>query len=151
MKIELTDEQYKTLIEMVYLGEWMINACRHPDEVIKKYQDLEQHLYSFAKAGGMERYVEYDEESKQFYPSQEFELRSDVEKYRAEFEDETFWDELIERMSVRDTVRKIGEKVADEMNGLDFYEKQIPFLEKYNKEFEENGLENLEIADERKR
>lgn len=146
MEITLTPEQYKNLIEMVYLGEWMINACRHPDEVIKKYQDLEQHIYSFAEAGGLKRYIERDEKSGEFFQTDEFEAESKAEEYRLDFEEETFWDELIDRFAVRDLVREIGEEAAKNMDPVEYYGKKIPFLVKYETEFEERGIERLEVA-----
>lgn len=146
MEIKLTEEQYKTLVEMLYLGEWMINACRSPNERIEKYEDLEQHLYSFAKAAGLECWIEYDEELKQYFPTKEFELQSEVEEYRDEFENETFWDELIERLSLRDVIRQLGEEAVDKMAGVERYEKQLVFIEKYQKEFEKHGIKNLGIV-----
>ena len=146
MEINLTAEQYKTLVEMLYLGEWMINSSRVPGQTIKKYEELEQHVYSFAKAAGLERYIEYDEESKQFFPSKEFEMASEAEEYRAEFENETFWDELIERLSLRDLVRQLGEETVEKLDGAERYKRQSVFIDKYNKEFEKHGIENLELA-----
>ncbi len=145
MKITLTKEQYKTLIEMVYLGEWMVNACRKPDEIIKKYQDLKQHVFSFSRGEDLEDLLEFDEESGEFVLAWDFEMESEVSKYRLEFEEETFWDELLEKLSTRDVIRKCGEKAVEKMDGADFYREQIPFLEKYEKEFEQHGLDRLEI------
>lgn len=146
MEIKLTEEQYKTLVEMLYLGEWMINACRSPKETIKKYQDLEQHVYSFAKAGGLERYIEYDEESKKYFPTKELEMESEAEEYRLEFENETFWDELIERLSLRDLISQLGEETVEKLDGVKRYKRQSVFINKYNKEFAKHGIENLGLV-----
>ncbi len=146
MEIKLTKEQYKTLVEMLYLGEWMINACRPHNEAIKKYQELEQYIYSFAKTAGLERHIEYDEEFKKYFLTEEFEINSEVEEYRLEFEDETFWDELVDRMSLRDMIRQFGEKAVQKMDGMEHFKHQRPFLEKYDREVEEHGIENLEIV-----
>ena len=71
MGISLTKEQYRTLIEMVYMGEWMINATR--TKTIKKYEEMEQHIASFAKTAGLEDLIEYDPESKEYFPTKAFE------------------------------------------------------------------------------
>lgn len=149
MKIELTPEQYQQLLEMVYLGEWMINACRKPEDVIEKYRDLEQHVFSFAKENGLERYVDYDEKTKTHYPSQELEMGSDAEEYRLEFEEETFWDELTERLSLRDAVDQHGEAELEKRNGIEQYKLQWPFMERYQTEFEKHEIGHLRIVSNR--
>ena len=76
MKIELTKEQYENLLEVVYLGNWMINAIRSGnkgDERIEKYDDIEQYILSFAKDFRLANFVEYNEELKQFFHTREFE------------------------------------------------------------------------------
>ena len=49
MRIDLTKEQYDKLIELVYVGNLVINGNRLQDEQIKKYNEVEQHIYSFFK------------------------------------------------------------------------------------------------------
>jgi len=44
MEIKLTKEQYKNLIMLVYLGNWMINAIRSGakgDPQIEEYNEIE--------------------------------------------------------------------------------------------------------------
>jgi len=36
MKIELTKEEYKTLLTIVYSGEWMLNSHKIKDDSISK-------------------------------------------------------------------------------------------------------------------
>jgi len=43
MKIELTKEQYKNLIKLVYLGNWIVNSIRsgeEDDKRIEKYENI---------------------------------------------------------------------------------------------------------------
>jgi hypothetical protein len=54
----------------------MINAIRSGapgDERVKKYDDIEQYIYFFAEEVGLEKYIEFDKESNQFFPTKEFE------------------------------------------------------------------------------
>jgi hypothetical protein len=71
VQINLTKEQYKTLVEMTYLGRWMINAIRV--KTIKKYDDVEQLVFSFAKQGELEDCIGYDDKLKLHFARQDFE------------------------------------------------------------------------------
>ena len=144
MEIKLTEEEYKTLVEMVYLGECMINSIRTPAHAIKKYENLEQYVYSFAKDAGLEKYIYHDAGSKMYFPSQEMESVAD--KYRTEYESEVFWDELEERLACRDMYSQYGEGAIKKMSGEEWFKKNWPFVEKYKTEFEKNVLENLQVT-----
>ena len=66
MEIKLTKEQYENLLKLVFMGSWMANAFRVKDTV-KKFEELEDYIYSFAKDFGLENYVEYDEKFKKYW------------------------------------------------------------------------------------
>jgi len=145
MDIKLTKDQYENLIKLVYLGNWMINGIRLHDEQVEKYEKIEQYIFSFAKDAEMEKYIEYDGKSKKFFPTGEFEMESDIENYRQEYEDEVFWEELVDRLARRDFIRKYGEDLIKKMDRKKRFEKEEPFVEKYEEEFEKHGIERLEI------
>ncbi len=84
MEINLTKEQYKTLMTIVYCGEWMLNSHKtKEDKQLKEIEALEQYLFSFAKESGLSKWVEYDEELKRYFPTEQMEenLHKFVEKY----------------------------------------------------------------------
>jgi hypothetical protein len=144
IKIEFTKAQYEDLIKLVYLGNWMINAiCT--DDIVKKYDNVEQHIYSFAKDVGLDRYIEFDSELNKFLPTTELEEDEEIEKYREEYDDEIFWDEVTDRLAKRDFIKKYGENAIKKMTWKERLEKEYPFIEKYEEEFEKYGIENLEI------
>jgi hypothetical protein len=146
MKIDFTKKQYETLLKLVYLGNWMINAIRTDDRV-KKYEEFEQHIFSFAEEFGLEKYIEFDEESGQFFPTNELEFGTDIEKYRQEYDDNNFWEDLHYRLVERDFVRKYSRAAIEKMDYEERIEKDHEFHEKYGKELEEHGIERLEIRE----
>lgn len=84
MKIELTKEKYKTLLIMAYCGEWMLNSYKTNKDLIQKQtNDLEQHLFSFAKSADLEKWIEYDKDMKMYFPTAEMEedLQDFIDKY----------------------------------------------------------------------
>lgn len=122
----------------------MVNGIRTAD-IIKKFEELEQYIFSFAKDFGFERFVEYDESGKNIFPSSEFEEDEELELYRNEYDDECFWDELIHRLARRDFIKTYGESSIKQMDWKERLQKEDPFVEKYADEFNRNGLEHLEI------
>lgn len=150
MEIKFTKEQYENLIKIVYLGNWMVNAIRSGnkgDEQIEKYNKIEQYIFSFAKDFGLEKYIEYNENFREFFPTREFEEADDIEQYREDYNNETFWLELVDRLSRRDFIKEWGEDAIRKMDWKEQIEKEDPFIEKYEKEFEKNGIENLIISE----
>lgn len=137
MTLELTPEQYKTLCKLVFYGEWMINS--HRESPVEEFTSLEQSIYSKAKEAELENWVEYDEQFKQFLPTRDME--EELMPAIMEYDDFTFWNNLVNRLSERDAEAKYG-KIED---FKDFISKCHEFSEGYYREFEENGLNNLSI------
>ncbi len=144
MKIRFTKDQYKNLIKLVYLGNWMINAVRLIDNQIKKYNDLEQYILSFAKEFGLEKYIEFDEEYEKFISTIDIEEDPELEEYRNDYDEEVFWQEMAIRLGSRDFVRQYGEEAIIKMDQKERFLKEQQHIITYEEEFEKNGIENLE-------
>ena len=143
MKIEFTKDQFDNLMKLAYLGNWMVNGFRAKDEQVKEFDDLEKYIYSFAKEAGLEKYAVYEEEFKEYYPTNE--LEEELDHYLDEYRDEIFWEELIYRMAWRDFVKEYGEKAIKKMSWKKRIKKERPFIDKYAEEFEDDGIVNLVI------
>jgi len=84
MKIELTKEEYKTLLTLSYCGEWVLNSHKTKvDTLSKKSEELEQKIFSFAKDAGLEKWIEYDSEMAQYFPTSDMEdeLHKFIDQY----------------------------------------------------------------------
>lgn len=53
-KVEFTKDQFKFLLELVYLGEWMTNSHRLEDESIASYDEICFYLFAHAKEFGLQ-------------------------------------------------------------------------------------------------
>jgi len=149
MEIKLTKEQYENLLKIVYLGNWMINAIRsgtEGDEQIEKYNDIEQYIFSFAKDVGLGKYIEFDKKYNKFFPTIDFEQDEEIERYLKDYNEETFWQELADRLGTRDFIREYGEEAINKMDQEERFIKLQEFIIKYEEEFEKNGIENLKIS-----
>lgn len=144
MKINITKKQYAFLIKMLYLGGWMINAIKLPDDRNKEVDEAFSYMLSFAKEFGMEDMVNKDED--EFSGSRKLEEDELIETSRENYNEENFWDELIHRMAERDFLRKYTKKEIEAMKDwIERAGKKDEFVEKYAEEFGENGLDRLEI------
>jgi hypothetical protein len=137
MKLEMTKNQFKTLIELVYLGNWLANSHREEGE-IKKYNDLEKEIFSMTKKFGLSQFT--DEEG---YPTADFE--DTVGELIEEYDEDTFWVELVDRMARRDFFRKYSKKQLKQMNPDQQFEELYKITAKYEEIFEKNGLDALTI------
>ena len=72
MQIELTEKEFRRLLDMVYIGNWILNSCREEDR-FEVYDELEEKLFSLCPEHGMDALCELWEGH--VYPSRAFEPR----------------------------------------------------------------------------
>lgn len=140
IKIELSEEQYETLLKLTYLGNWMVNSFQ-TDDIEDEYEDLESYIFSFAEEAGLGNYVDTENGNQKSYPTSEFE--DEVNIYVDRYNNDIFWDELIERLAWRDFSRHYREEEIKKMTRLERLQNINPFLKKYSDEFGESGIDNL--------
>lgn len=122
----------------------MINSFRTNDR-IKKFDELEQHIFSYFKELGLQEYIEQDNKLKEFFVTQRLE-EGELDQYMDDYNNDNFWDELIYRLARRDLIRKYGEDKITKMGWEERLKKESPFIDKYDEEFEEYGIERIEIS-----
>ncbi|MCL0066233.1 hypothetical protein M1N79_05100 [Dehalococcoidia bacterium] len=148
MKIEFTREEYKRLLDTLYIADWVLNAHKVKDDPrTEAYGKLEQKIYSYAKDMELEDLIEYAADHEEYYPTREYEETGPPMEFIGEFENETFWEELISRLADRDLIRQVGG--VENLSKLSFeerIEKTLPLEEKYSSEFEERGLDRVSIV-----
>lgn len=147
MKINFTKKEYKFLLDILYIADWVLNAHKvEEDPRTEAYKILEQKIFSYAKDTGFENLIEYAPDHKEYFPTKEYEETGPAMEFIEEFENDTFWDQLINRLAERDLIRQVGG--IENLSNLSFenrIEKTFPLEEKYATEFETNGLDNLKI------
>ena len=141
MQLELTEKTYEKLLRLAFLGSWMVEAHHVKDE--NYFFDLEQKIYAMAELSSKKSYIEYDDQLNRYFPSPEFDEDSVVSSIIDEYDEDCFWDELIDRMTKRDMLDTYGEEAIQKMDLKERIEKENKIIARYEKEFEENGLKNL--------
>ena len=149
MKIEFTRDEYKHLLDMMYIAEWILNAYKvGADPRTEVYKELEQKIYSYAKDMGFEDLIEYAPEYEMHFPTRKFEETGLAMKFIDEFENDTFWDELTNRLADRDFFRQIGGSENLSKFSLEKRSEMIGDLEeKYHSAFVERGLDAISLVE----
>jgi cell division protein FtsB len=147
MKINITKKEYQIVLEMLYLSDWVLHAHTEEKAVeTKVYEEFEQKILSAANEFGMEDVVEHNEKSGKRFLNKQFTQNNNMKKHIENFENATFWEELIERLARRDFIKKYGEEAIMQMSISERFEKEMIFHKAYHKEFGDNGLENVKIS-----
>ena len=148
MQIEFSKEEYRTFLEILEIADWVLFAHRTDEpEDRKQYRDFEQKMFSFAKELGFGNLVMYDDEMGKYFPTREHDENSPVRSFIEEFEEETFWDELVDRLADRDMLEELGEKKFLSMTREQRFMAHFDFEQKYQEEFEKHGIERLRIKE----
>jgi len=149
LSIPLTRAQFLALLKAVYLGNWMANANRdgsRRDPRKKEYESIEDHIFSFAKQFGFDEYLDDDpEDAKEgkFFPTLLFEQGTDVDELMEEYNEDIFWDELIDRLGERDFYRRYSPAEIKAMTRDERFEKLDACIDAWADEIDKNGLENI--------
>ncbi len=142
MEITLSEDQFEKLVHLVYLGNWLVNSYRG-DQRLEEYDKLAETVLSLAPTAGVKDLVEFDEFEGRYYPSRR--LDEDMGKLWEGYDEDVFWNMLIDGLAERDYARLHGEENLEAVEWDDYNKRLDPFLKKYQKEVDEHGLERLEI------
>ncbi len=136
-----SDAEYRRLMMLAYLGEWMINAIRKdPDSA---YLDTASKVYSFAKGTPQEDLVAFDANDESWEVSKAFE--DEAHAIIDQYDDKTFWEELTARMTERDLIASRGVRAVRGMRPVERTRAASAIAKSYTKEFEEKGLDRLKV------
>ena len=133
MHIELTQKELRTLLDMVYIGNWVLNSTRGEDR-FAVYDDLESKLFAVARDHGM-KVLAQDWEGT-VVPSQAY-AEGGIHEAIACYEDNIFFQILAEELSRRDM------DYADITP--DNYDELLGRMDRYMDEFERSGVDHLEL------
>lgn len=144
MKIDITKNEYRLLLDIVFLGEWMLNSHDLGEDPAKSpYVDVVQKFYSYADEMGFGDLIDAFKDENRYYPSRKYEEKSGVLDVTHDYDEQSFWQELVSRLSDRDALRSLSSSDMKDLTPAEYIELTYPFEEKYYTEFERHGLDNL--------
>lgn len=133
MQIELSEKEYRRLLDMVYIGNWILNSARGDDR-FEDYDRVEEKIFSLAPSQGMTSLVQIWQGH--IYPSQAF-ADGGIHEAIADYEDAVFFDILAEELARRD----LGLVETDPED----YTELSARMEEYLDEFDKNGLDDISV------
>ena len=135
MQIELTTKEFRNLLDMVYIGNWVLNSTRGDDR-FAVYDDLESKLFALARENGMKVLAQDWENT--VVPSKAY-TEGGIHEAIAYYEDNVFYEILAEELSRRDMeYPEINEDNYDEIVGR---------MNRYMTEFRASGLDHLVLEE----
>ena len=133
MELHLTEKQYRRLLDLVYIGNWVLNSTRGDDR-IRDYDKVESLIFSHCLEHGMTKLVElYDGE---IIPSRAF-AQGGIHEAIMAYEDVTFFEILAEELALRD--------LDTDRTTWDNYEEVMARMDEYMGEFEAHGTDHITV------
>ena len=126
MQIDLTPKEFRRLLDLVYIGNWVLNSTRGDDR-FQDYDDLESKLFALSPALS-------EVWNGTIIPSRAF-AEGGIHEAIAYYEDNVFYEILAEELSRRDMdYPEINE---------DNYGEIVSRMERYMEEFTASGVDHL--------
>ena len=133
MELHLTEKQYRRLLDLVYIGNWVLNSTRGDDR-IRDYDQVESLIFSHCLDHGMAQLIElYNGE---IIPSRAF-ADGGIHEAIMAYEDVTFFEILAEELALRDLD-------ADRATAEN-YDEVMERMEEYMGEFEAHGTDHINV------
>ena len=133
MNIELSDREFRRLLDMVYIGNWIQNSTRGDDR-FEDYDLMQEKLFALCPANGMRSLVQMWHGH--IFPSKAYE-DGGIHEAIADYEDAVFYDILAEELARRD----LGLENSDPEDATELTNR----MDEYMAEFEKNGLSTINI------
>ena len=135
MTIELTEKEFRRLLDLVYVGDWILNSARGEDR-FEDYDILQEKLFALCPQVGMSALVERWQGH--VFPSRAYE-EGGIHEAIADYEDAVFFDILAEELARRDMLEEnLNQEDLNELSAR---------MNDYMDEFEKNGIDRLTVDD----
>ncbi len=133
MNIELTDKEFRRLLDLVYIGNWILNSTRGQDR-ITDYDEVESKIFAQCAKNGMNALFEI--RNGEVLPSRAF-SEGGIHEAIMDYEDTVFYEILAEELARRDmNFEPISQENFDEL---------AVRINEYIEEFEQNGVDNISL------
>ena len=130
MQIELTNKEFRRLLDLVYIGNWVLNSTRGSDR-FADYDNLESKIFAYSPALS-------EPWNGTVVPSRAY-AEGGIHEAIAYYEDNVFYEILAEELSRRDmNYPEINEENYDEIIGR---------MQQYMEVFQISGVDRL-VLDE---
>ncbi|MBR6740313.1 MAG: hypothetical protein IKM04_04525 [Clostridia bacterium] len=131
--IELDRQSYRYLLDLVYVGNWILNSTRGNDR-IEEYDRVESLIYSLCEKFGLSELAE--DVAGEIVPSERYAMGG-IHEAICDYEDSVFYDILAQELARRDLA-------GLDVDGIDSAVLELKVAQ-YMEEFAGHGLENISV------
>ncbi len=131
MQIELTNKEFRMLLDMVYIGNWVLNSTRGDDR-FQDYDNIESKLFALCHDTGLKALAQRQDGTT--FPSLAY-TQGGIHEAIAFYEDNIFYEILAEELSRRDMNYP---EITPEN-----YAEIVERMNRYMDEFELSGVDRL--------
>lgn len=136
MQIELSRKEFRRLLDLVYIGNWILNSTRG-DNRFQDYDDIESKLFALFREHKMDVLVQ--DWNGTSVPSKAY-TEGGIHEAIACYEDAVFYEILAEELSRRDMDYP---QITD-----DNYAEIMDRMARYMDEFQLSGVDRLKLEEE---
>ena len=133
MEIKMTEKQFRRLLDLVYIGNWVLNSARGDDR-IRQYDEVESLVFANCLRHGMAPLTELYEG--ELIPSRSF-AEGGIHEAIMAYEDATFFEILAQELALRD--------MDDPPITAENYDEVMERMNVYLGEFERHGTDNISV------
>ena len=133
MEIKMTEKQFRRLLDLVYIGNWVLNSARGDDR-IRQYDEVESLVFANCLRHGMDPLTELYEG--ELIPSRAF-AEGGIHEAIMAYEDATFFEILAQELALRD--------MDDPPITAEDYDEVMERMNGYLGEFERHGTDNISV------
>ncbi len=130
MQIDLTSKEFRLLLDLVYIGNWVLNSTRGEDR-FQEYDNLESKIFSLSPALS-------EPWNGTRIPSRAY-AEGGIHEAIAYYEDNVFYEILAEELSRRDMDYP---DITDEN-----YDEIVTRMDRYMSEFQSSGVDHLVLEE----
>lgn len=135
MQIKMNNKDFRRLLDLVYIGNWVLNSMRGDDR-FADYDNVESQLFGLCAGTNMQ--VLTQAWNNTWIPSKAY-AEGGIHEAIALYEDNAFFQILAEELSRRD----MGQEEITQEN----YEEFLQRMDRYMDEFQANGVDRLVLED----
>lgn len=133
MQLDLTKQQYRYLLDLVYIGNWVMNSTRDNDR-ITEYDEIASTVFSHCDDLGMKTLIQHRNGT--VFASQQFK-DGGIHEVIEQHEDTIFYELLAQEFALRD--------VPNATMTPDAYQEMVERFNHYMDEFSSHGTNHIRL------
>lgn len=146
MKINFTKKEYRKLVELLYLGDWMLHSHDvQANPETRAHRELRDKIFAQAGQMGCENIIA--RHAGGYFETREFE--DFMQGYVQNYDNQTFWQELIARLAERDATRQAKAQGNESMDRDELFDLIDAAEQRWGEELAQHALERIAIVPDR--